>query len=94
MLTLLSAPSGYGKTTAMSKGVEEAGQPVARVTPEHSDTDVKQFLTYSLTALGQAEDDLGQEAPEIIENTRKIYLQRIFGSGKTEQRENIDASLN
>jgi len=74
LLILVSAPAGYGKTTAIRMGVEEAGHPGARVTLANSVTDLKQFLTYVLTALGQAADDLAQEAPEIVENTRKINL--------------------
>jgi LuxR family maltose regulon positive regulatory protein len=59
--------------------VEEAGYPVAWVTLENSDNNLKQFLTYILTALGQAGDDLGQAALEVVENTQKINLQHIFG---------------
>jgi LuxR family maltose regulon positive regulatory protein len=79
LLTLVSAPAGYGKTTAIRMWVEEAGYPVAWVTLENSDNDLKQFLTYVVTALGQIGDDLGLSALEVIENTRKINLQRILG---------------
>ncbi|HEX9091353.1 MAG TPA: hypothetical protein VF831_07675, partial [Anaerolineales bacterium] len=53
--------------------------PVAWVTLEKSDNDVRQFLTYILTALQQARDDLGQAALEAVENGREIDLQRILG---------------
>ena len=79
LLTLVSAPAGYGKTTTIRMWVEDAGYPVAWVTLENSDNDLKQFLTYILTALGQAGDDLGQAALEVVENTQKINLQRILG---------------
>jgi len=46
LLTLVSAPAGYGKTTTIRMWVEEAGYPVAWVTLENSDNDLKQFLTY------------------------------------------------
>jgi len=78
LLTLVSAPAGYGKTTTIRMWVEEAGYPVAWVTLENSDNDLKQFLTYVLTVLGQAGDDLGQAALEVVENTREINLQRIL----------------
>jgi len=42
---------GMGKTTTIRMWVEEAGYPVAWVTLEKSDNDLKQFLTYFLTAL-------------------------------------------
>ena len=79
LLTLVSAPAGYGKTTTIRMWVEEAGYPVAWVTLEKSDNDLKQFLTYILTALGGAGDDLGQAALEVVENAREINLQRILG---------------
>src|SRR5512147_252571 len=59
LLTLVSAPAGYGKTTTIRMWVEEAGYLVAWLTLEKSDNDLRQFLTYFLAALGQAQDDLG-----------------------------------
>jgi len=79
LLTLVSAPAGYGKTTAIRMWVEEAGCPVAWVTLEKSDNDLKQFFTYVLTALGQAGDSLGQAALEVVENNEEIDLQRVLG---------------
>lgn len=79
LLTLVSAPAGYGKTTTVRMWVEEARYPVAWVTLEKSDNDLKQFLTYFLTALGQAEDDLGHAALEVVENTQEVDLQRVLG---------------
>ena len=79
LLTLVSAPAGYGKSTTIRMWVEEAGPPVAWVTLDKSDNDIKQFLAYVLTALQLAGDDLGQAALEVVENSRKINLQRILG---------------
>ena len=79
LLTLVSAPAGYGKTTTIRMWVEKAGYPVAWVSLEKSDNDLKQFITYVLTALQQAEDDLGQAALEVVENGREINLQQILG---------------
>ena len=79
LLTLVSAPAGYGKTTTIRMWVREAGHPVAWVTLEKSDNDLRQFLTYVLTALQQAEDNLGQAAREVVENTQDMNLQRILG---------------
>jgi ATP/maltotriose-dependent transcriptional regulator MalT len=79
VLTLVSAPAGYGKTTTIRMWVREVGYPVAWVTLEKSDNDLRQFLTYVLTALQQAGDNLGQAALEVVENTQQITLQRILG---------------
>jgi LuxR family maltose regulon positive regulatory protein len=79
LLTLVSAPAGYGKTTTVRMWVVAAGYPAAWVTLEKSDNDLKQFLTYFLTALGQADDALGHAALEVVENTHEIDLQRVLG---------------
>ena len=79
LLTLVSAPAGYGKTTTIRMWVEQAGYPVAWVSLEKSDNDLKRFLTYFLTALQQAEDDLGQAALEVVANVQEIDLQQVFG---------------
>jgi LuxR family maltose regulon positive regulatory protein len=77
LLTLVSALVGYGKTTTVRMWVEEAGHPVVWVSLDTSDNDLKQFLTYVLTALELAGDTLGQAALEVIENSRKMNLQHI-----------------
>ena len=79
LLSLVSAPAGYGKTTTIRLWVEETGYPVAWVSLEKSDNDLKQFITYVLTALQQAEDDLGQAALEVVENAQEVNLQKILG---------------
>jgi ATP/maltotriose-dependent transcriptional regulator MalT len=79
LLTLVSAPAGYGKTTTIRMWVEEAGYPVAWVTLDKSDNDLGQFLTYVLTALGQAGDHLGQDALDVVENAQEINLQQVLG---------------
>jgi len=80
LLTLVSAPAGYGKTTTIRMWVEKAGYPVAWVSLEKSDNDLKQFIAYVLTALQQVEDDLGQAALEVVENAQEINYQQILRS--------------
>lgn len=78
LLTLVAAPAGYGKTTTLRMWVEDAGWPVAWVTLERSDNDLRQFLTYVLSALQQAEDHLGQAALEVVENIREVDLPQVL----------------
>jgi LuxR family maltose regulon positive regulatory protein len=80
LLTLVSAPAGYGKTTTIRLWVEEAGYPVAWVALEKADNDLRQFLTYLLAALQRAEDDhLGEAALEAVQNSAEVNPQRILG---------------
>ena len=78
LLTLVSAPAGYGKTTAIRLWAEEAGCPVAWVTLENSDNNLKQFLAYMLIALQQAGELLGQAALEMTENSQDIELNQTL----------------
>lgn len=79
LLILVSAPAGYGKTTAVRMWVEETHHPVAWVTLDKSDNDPKQFLQYTLTALQQVDEYLGQAALEIVEYYQEIDLQQTLG---------------
>lgn len=79
LLTLVSAPAGYGKTTTIRMWVEEASHPVAWVTLEKSDNDLRQFLIYILAALGRAGDHLGQDALEVVENAHEVDSQQALG---------------
>ena len=79
LLTLVSAPAGYGKTTTTRMWVAEAGYPTAWVTLDKSDNDLKQFLTYVLAALGEAVDELGQSALEMMENAQDVNAQAALG---------------
>ena len=72
LLTLVSAPAGYGKTTTIRMWVEAADYPVAWFTVEKSDNDLKQFLAYVLTALQLTEDDLGQAALEGLHGVIRV----------------------
>lgn len=92
LLTLVSAPAGYGKTTSIRMWVKEAGCRAAWVVLEKSDNDLKQFLVYALTALGQAEEELGQSALEAVENAREIVPGPTLGLLVNELRE-LDQTL-
>ena len=92
LLTLVSAPAGYGKTTTTRMWVEDPGHLVAWVTLEKSDNDLKQFLTCVLTALQQAGDHLGEAALEVVDSAQAIDVQRILGLLIDDLR-NLDQSL-
>ncbi len=79
LVTLVSAPPGYGKTTTVRMWVKETGCPVAWVRLEKSDNDLRQFLTYVLAGLQQARDGLGQAALDVVENAEGLNLQRSLG---------------
>src|SRR4029079_12703641 len=50
-LTLISAPAGFGKTTAVSAWVASCGRPVAWLSLDEGDGDTTRFLAYLVAAL-------------------------------------------
>jgi LuxR family transcriptional regulator, maltose regulon positive regulatory protein len=50
-LTIVTAPGGYGKTTALSHWVQQNGTPVAWVSLDSQDNDLIQFWSYVIAAV-------------------------------------------
>src|SRR4028118_2251747 len=67
LLTVISAPAGYGKTTTLRLWLEELRRPVAWVRLERTDNGLSQFLKYVLTALQRGVDSLGRTALEMVD---------------------------
>lgn len=55
-LTIVAAPTGYGKTTALASWAGQSEQPVAWVSLDVGDNDLGRYLTYIVTALARATD--------------------------------------
>jgi LuxR family transcriptional regulator, maltose regulon positive regulatory protein len=77
LLTLISAPAGYGKTTTVRLWLGEISRPIAWVRLEKIDNEVPQFLKYLLTALQRIVDSLGGTALEMVESAREINLSHV-----------------
>jgi LuxR family maltose regulon positive regulatory protein len=61
-LTLVSAPTGFGKTTLVSEWVRECGRPVAWLSLDEGDNDLTRFLAYFVAALQTVKADIGTGA--------------------------------
>ena len=61
-LTLVSAPTGYGKTTLVSMWVASRKMPSAWVTLDENDNDPARFWTYVISALRTFDSSLGKTA--------------------------------
>jgi LuxR family maltose regulon positive regulatory protein len=77
LLTLISAPAGYGKTTTLRLWLGELSRPVAWVRLEKTDNELPQFLKYMLTALQRSVDTLGRAALEVVESAREVNLSHV-----------------
>jgi LuxR family maltose regulon positive regulatory protein len=78
LLTLISAPAGYGKTTTLRLWLEELSQPAAWVRLEKSENELSEFLKYVLTALQRAVDGLGRTALEMVESAREVNATQVL----------------
>ncbi len=59
-LTLVSAPTGYGKTTIVGMWIANRGLPTAWVTLDENDNDPARFWTYVCSALRRLDPELGK----------------------------------
>ena len=66
--TLISAASGYGKTTLMTEWLSERGKdrPVAWVSLDEGDNDLTLFLSYLIAALRNVQDGLGEDTNAVM----------------------------
>ncbi|WP_104370741.1 LuxR C-terminal-related transcriptional regulator [Desulfocucumis palustris] len=60
-LTLVTAPAGFGKTTAVAQWARQKGSPVAWLSLDGSDNDPVRFWIYVAAALGGLKKDIGAE---------------------------------
>ena len=61
-LTLVSAPAGFGKTTALGKWAKDQmdkGRPVAWLSLDEDDNDPARFLAYLVAAIGRGTGEVG-----------------------------------
>ena len=79
-LTLISAPTGYGKTTLMLDWLanSECEYPVAWVALEESENDPIQFLLYLVAALERINTDIGQDVRAILQGSQELQNQVVL----------------
>jgi ATP/maltotriose-dependent transcriptional regulator MalT len=86
-LTLLSAPAGSGKTSALSAWIPQSEQCVAWLSLDEGDNDPTRFWTYLIAALQRLKPDLGENVrallraqtpePQRIESILTLLLNEI-----------------
>ncbi|HSF80148.1 MAG TPA: LuxR C-terminal-related transcriptional regulator [Anaerolineales bacterium] len=65
-LTLISAPTGFGKSTLVTGWLSERDQPVAWLSLDRGDNDLVRFWTYLIAAIQTIHLDIGVEARQIV----------------------------
>lgn len=68
-LSLVTAPAGYGKTSAVVQWAEQKGFPVAWLSLDDGDNDPLRFWTYVTAALSGIGEGLGKETVPILHSS-------------------------
>jgi len=78
--TLISASSGYGKTTLMAEWCATKGQdyPLAWVSLDKGDNDPSRFLSYLIAALQNIQDGLGQDTSTLMQGVQNPLDEAIL----------------
>ena len=67
-LFLISAPAGFGKTALLGQWIRQSEMPVAWVSLDESDNDLRRFLFYVITALQMAYAGIGEAALTMLQS--------------------------
>ena len=65
-LTLISAPAGYGKTTAVNQWLDAINLPAAWISLDEHDSNLATFLTYLLAAVRSVYPDAGRSSEPLL----------------------------
>ncbi len=69
-LLLVSAPTGFGKTTLLSEWSQQSECPVAWVSLDDTDNDPMHFWSYVVAALDKLDDSVGENVLPLIHSSR------------------------
>src|SRR5512134_1571226 len=80
LLTLVSAPAGFGKTTLVSAWVSSLHLPVAWLSLDRADDDPGQFFAYLIAVLQEVNANIGQEIESVLHSGHVPPLTTIAAS--------------
>ena len=79
-LTLISAPSGFGKTTLISEWIPNCKRPVAWLSLDEGDNDLTRFLVYIVAGLQTIATGIGKEIFGVLQNPQPPPTEIILTS--------------
>lgn len=77
-LTLISAPTGYGKSTLIGEWLAQRQWPVAWLSVDQTDNDPARFWSYCIAALQTVQPDLGSTSLDLLHSTQTFLLENIL----------------
>ena len=77
-LTLISAPAGFGKTTLTSEWVSDCKRPIAWLSLDEGDAEIKRFLTYLISALQTLVPEIGSGVLGALQSPQMPELEALL----------------
>mgnify|MGYP000061167553 CR=1 FL=1 len=77
-LTLVSAPTGFGKTTLVSEWIRGCRHPAAWLSLDQNDNDPSQFLIYLIAALQRIDPEIGVDVQAVLEETPSPHFEILL----------------
>ena len=77
-LTLVSAPAGFGKTTALAEWIRQCRQPVTWLSLDEYDNDPARFWTHTIAAIQKLQPSLGHEALALLRAPQPSWAKGIL----------------
>ena len=79
-LTLISAPTGFGKTTLLSEWVATCGWPIAWISLDEGDNDFAYFMTHFIAALQRVKPGLGETVLAVFQSPQLPPIEAVLTS--------------
>ena len=77
-LTLISAPPGFGKTTAISNWIAQSHCAVTWLSLDDSDNDPVRFWSYFITALQMLNAEIGVQSMALLQSPQPLSLDAVL----------------
>jgi LuxR family maltose regulon positive regulatory protein len=78
ILTLISAPAGFGKTILLSECAAKCEYPLAWLSLEERDSDPAHFLSYVIAALQTIEQNIGEDVLNTLNSPQPVPIDSIL----------------
>jgi LuxR family maltose regulon positive regulatory protein len=77
-LTLISAPPGFGKTTALSEWVSQSSHRVAWISLDEGDNDPARYWAYLIAALQTLQPDIGTNTAALLQSPQPARIESVL----------------
>ncbi|MFC1922701.1 tetratricopeptide repeat protein [Chloroflexota bacterium] len=77
-LTIVSAPAGYGKTTALTSWIDHSQLQTAWLSIDEMDNELDRFLTYLIAALQQLDEGIGLDVQSALSESQAAPIETLL----------------